>query len=592
MRSLLPRTSFELNAAVFGLAVVLASVATGGLVTNNSFVRYAFAGCIAALVVGFGIRAPRPALYGTIVWLAALGLLRRLLSHATAGAGSIDPLLLTEPIALAMLCFAAAEHTAFRIRTKLGDSITILAALIVLSAFNPLGGSLFAGLSSLIFFAPLSAFWIGRTLSDATFRRALGVYAVCAIPAALYGLYQITSGFPSWDQAWIERSGYAALQVAGTVRPFSTFSSAAEYGTFLAAAIVIWLVLRQRSFRVVALAALVLLAVSVFYQSSRASIVTIAAAIALMTGARRGFPLLGATIVGAVMLALLPLAIREVAPTSYGTGANAALAQHEIQGLANPFDSSQSTAGVHISLIVSGIKAAFRNPIGYGVSSITIAGSKFGGISGNSEADISNAAIAMGLPGLAVFLAVFVLAIRRSYGLATATRDPLAIAALGILVVTVMQWLNGGQYAVAVLPWLVLGWVDSASRRLATPTSGGATLAFPELVQTAAAPEIPAARPPRRARSRVLPGLVLPTAEPVAAAAVPEPPTRTPRAWKIAELDRVIADAASADPARAEALRYFLYEIRPYASAVGLLPISFDDVVREQFGDLLARWYA
>jgi hypothetical protein len=32
--------------------------------------------------------------------------------------------------------------------------------------------------------------------------------------------------------------------------------------------------------------------------------------------------------------------------------------------------------------------------------------------------------------------------------------------ALGLLVVMVLQWLNGGQYAVALLVWLTLGWLD------------------------------------------------------------------------------------------------------------------------------------
>ena len=30
----------------------------------------------------------------------------------------------------------------------------------------------------------------------------------------------------------------------------------------------------------------------------------------------------------------------------------------------------------------------------------------------------------------------------------------------GIVTVTAMQWLNGGQYVVAILPWLMLGWAD------------------------------------------------------------------------------------------------------------------------------------
>ncbi len=62
--------------------------------------------------------------------------------------------------------------------------------------------------------------------------------------------------------------------------------------------------------------------------------------------------------------------------------------------------------------------------------------------------------------GLAVFLVIIWIGFRSAYGLALIRKDPLAYAALGILGVTFLEWLNGGQYAIAYLPWLILGWVD------------------------------------------------------------------------------------------------------------------------------------
>jgi hypothetical protein len=43
-------------------------------------------------------------------------------------------------------------------------------------------------------------------------------------------------------------------------------------------------------------------------------------------------------------------------------------------------------------------------------------------------------------------------------------RDALSLVALGVLVVTLLEWLNGGQYAVAFFLWLTLGWIDRANR--------------------------------------------------------------------------------------------------------------------------------
>lgn len=51
-----------------------------------------------------------------------------------------------------------------------------------------------------------------------------------------------------------------------------------------------------------------------------------------------------------------------------------------------------------------------------------------------------------------------------AYRVAARRRDIVAMAALGVLCVTFLQWLNGAQYAVAPLPWLVLGWLDAHER--------------------------------------------------------------------------------------------------------------------------------
>lgn len=554
------RVRTHLVAPAIGLLCVLVSVESGGFVANPSFVRLAFAACLGALVVGLGLRAPKPVLYGMIVWLAALGLTRRLISHGFAGPGQMDPLLLVEPLMLVILLVVAADHGAFKLRTRLGTTITVFIGLLVLGALNPLQGSLFAGLSSLIFFVPLAAFWIGRAMSDQTLKRALLVYAVCAIPAALYGLLQISSGFPSWDQAWIDAQGYTALQVGSATRPFSSFSSAAEYATFLSLGIIIWMWLGRRALRPVSLAALALLGISVFYQSSRGSVVAICAAVALVAGAKRGLPFFASVAVGVALLASIPAIAKHFEPSSYGSSNTAQLTQHEVQGLANPFDSKQSSATAHLSLLIGGVQSAFRNPLGSGISAVTIAGSKFGATaSASSETDPSNAAIALGLPGLIAYVVLLVLAIGNAYRLAQRTRDPLALTALGVLVVLVPQWLNGGQYAAAFVPWLVLGWVDARTARAATDEE--------ELEpETAVQPAAPVVRP----RPRLVPQ-----------------PKLEPRRWELWRLERLTDLDRTADAEQAFLRRYFLVVLRSYVSYDGRLPLEFDGLVREEFGPLL-----
>jgi hypothetical protein len=106
---------------------------------------------------------------------------------------------------------------------------------------------------------------------------------------------------------------------------------------------------------------------------------------------------------------------------------------------------------------------------------VTIAGTKFGGESLGTEADPSNAAVAVGLPGLIAYVFVLVAAFRKAYALARERGDATSLVALGLLVVMVLQWLNGGQYAVALLVWLTLGWLDRTTEPELQPAEATAT---------------------------------------------------------------------------------------------------------------------
>ncbi|HVS84789.1 MAG TPA: hypothetical protein VHD91_04085 [Gaiellaceae bacterium] len=460
-----------------GVFAVAMSITAGYLVESQSFVRLVILVCLASLAVGFGLRAPRGALFGLAVWLMLLGLIRRLLSLGVASPGHADPLLLGESLMLGVLLLGAASKPDFHRRNRLGTIVALFGVAILLEVFNPLQGGLFAGMSALVFFVPIAAFWIGRTLDDETYRRLLWICAVAAVPAAAYGLLQTFHGYPSWDRRWIASSGYAALSLGQGTRPFSTFSSAAEYAQFLAVGLVIWIVFGRRLLRPVSLAVFGLLAFAIFYEGSRTSIFTAAGTLLLLAAAWRRVPIVVAVVAGAAVLLIVPYTVRQIAgtpttaqSTTTNTNLGNSIVQHQVQGLSNPFDPNSSTAGAHLSLLTHGLTAPFRNPLGKGISTITIAGSKFGGGTSSSETDISNAAIAMGFPGLILFGLLAGTAIVSAYRLAVRRRDALSLAALAVLLALFGQWLNGGEYAVAWLPWLTLGWIDSAVAKQAPPS--------------------------------------------------------------------------------------------------------------------------
>jgi hypothetical protein len=451
-----------------GAAVVTAAVMAAAVDPANS--RLALAVCGMALAFTAALVSPQLLLYVLIVWLGALGLIRRVASLEFP-AGANDPLLLIEVVAVGALVLASVFRGGFSSRSTLAKATLALSLLMLLGALNPAQGGLATGAAGLLFgLVPLGAFWLGRAFcDDHTFTRVLRLVAILAVAAAAYGLRQTFVGFPSWDAAWIRQADYQALHVGDVTRPFGTFSSASEYAAFVAVALVIWVGLGLRLARVwFTVPAVVVLAIALWFESSRGAIFLVPMAFVVMLAARlRASP--GLALGGAAVAVLLvPVVVGQLASTT-ATGPQAALVQHQVQGLENPLDSSSSTLGLHTTLVFDGLKRALHDPLGSGTGAVTIAGTKFGGQSLGTEADPSNAAVALGLPGLIAFLVVLGSALRKAYDLALRRRDACSLVALGLLMVMVLQWLNGGQYAVALLVWLTLGWLDRTTETTADP---------------------------------------------------------------------------------------------------------------------------
>lgn len=457
---------------VWPVAVITLSLLAAAFVDSPWLMRLTFAAAFAGIVAAVGLRSPKKLMIALVFWLVPLALLRRLLNTTNSSAGGLpDPLLLVGPFMLVVATVGANAAGAFRQLTALSKVMLALSALILLSTLNPLQGSLLTGVSSLVFYIPLLAFWIGRSLvDDRLLNRLLSIFAVLAVPAAGYGLLQVLVGLPSWDRRWVDSIGQTSLAVHGALRPFANFSSSAEFGIYLAIAVIAWPLLRPLRIALpFRLAISGLLVTAIVLDASRGIIVVLLAALGVVYGARMRLPLLPTVAIGAALVIALPSIVSRVAPTTFGQSQASVLLQHEVNGLSNPLDPNTSTAGIHLSLIMHGVRSAFTKPAGLGAGAVTIAGQKFGGIAAGTEADPSNAAVAFGLPGLLLYLVLLVLALRTAYAVAVGRRDALSLVVLGVLVVTILQWLNGGQYAIAFLPWLVLGWADRARLELPRP---------------------------------------------------------------------------------------------------------------------------
>lgn len=447
---------------------LVAALGLGAAVVHPELIRIVLLVALLPAIIGLGLWSPNGLLYGMVVWLVALGLLRRLIdTTATPTAGGFgDPLLLVEPMIMVVLTSIAARKGAFRNRTRLAKAVFLLNILAVLEVVNPLQGSLLVGAAGLLFLlVPTLAFWIGRALIDDRILRRLFVLLGClAVPSVLYGVYQQFVGFPSWDEAWVRlvsTTGYIALNVNGVVRSFGTFSASSEYVTFLAIGIVMCgAAMVKPSIAPGAIIVGGLLAFGVFYDSTRSVLLLTVLALALMVAARRGFRPTAALATGVVGVVLLFVLARAAVPTAPTAGASAALAAHQLGGLANPFNSQDSTVSIHFSEVTHGLISTLKVPFGHGTGSISLASTAFGGNSQGTELDPSNFGVALGIPGLVAYLIVVWRGFGESYRMAAKERTWWTLGALGLLAVTLFQWSNGGQYAVAWLPWLVLGWLD------------------------------------------------------------------------------------------------------------------------------------
>jgi hypothetical protein len=439
------------------------SVFLGLSIPSPGLVRIAVALSVAFLLTTVAASSPRLALYGVVAWLVALGLIRRLLTTFGSSGGFGDPLLLVGPVLLVALFLLAIQRGAMRNHTSLSRAVLGLTVVLALSAANPLQGGFSVGFGGLLLVViPMLAFWVGRSLVN---EREMGTLVILlgalTLTAAIYGLFQTLYGMPSWDQRWIEQSGYAALNVGGTTRAFGTSSSASEYAALLGVGIMSWrAIARQPSRLPMAVACMAVIAVALWLESGRTLIVLTVAAFWLTFAATRGISLSRALLIGVVLILLLPTIVGHLSSEQAGNSGTSALVAHQVDGLSEPLG-KHSTLGIHSEEVFNGLKGAITNPVGRGVGATTIAARKFEGTSANTEADPGNAPVAAGILGLILYLLIVVYGIRASYRLAQERQTLPAIAGLGIIIVTFLQWLTGGQYAIMPLPWLFLGWIDA-----------------------------------------------------------------------------------------------------------------------------------
>jgi hypothetical protein len=471
----------ELAVAVLvGLAVGTLFQAPSGP-GPNVLPRLALALATSICLLLISLRSPQAAVVLCMAFLGVLGLTRRLLIPA-AGWSSYDPLLLVGPLVSIVLCI---RLFALQKRPLARDRLSILVLLLLLTSLfeslNPSGGNVAAGLVGLLFVAaPLIWFLVGREVDGIRLSTILSLVLLVGTVTAVYGLGQSFLGMPSWDASWVQLNGYAALNVGGAIRAFGTFASSAEYAAYLGAAVIVGMVALLRG-RLIAVVPLPVIGLALFLDSSRGVfILTLCAAIVIIGLGTGRWSLAIVAIAGGAIIITGSILLLGSQLTKVAVESGNPFIAHQVSGLANPLDPNASTLLLHLQIVGDGINNALDHPLGLGTAATNIA-TQDPDKAASTELDISNAFLSLGLVGGMLFVSVVLIAFRRITNLAILTRDPDILAVVGILIVTLGQWLNGGYYAVAPLLWFLIGattrrWLERRSQpdRLARPVGDAA----------------------------------------------------------------------------------------------------------------------
>ena len=459
------------NDYVKGLGITLIALYVSyylgtAIVLQPDKLRLLLAVGLALILYAISLATPHRAMIGLFLLLPFLGLIRRSLIPL-AGWSSFDPFVILVP---AMVCFLGLNYYFERYIRKipeLDDSklFTLIRWLMfvhILQVFNPLQGSLFAGMAGVMFYVtPLM--WM--TLSRKFFNEGIMHGFLKAIPiiasiTALYGLKQIYFGFFSFEEAWMELADYNSLNVLGTMRAISSFTSSSEYAQFLSIAIVIcWaMMLKNKSKRMVSTLPLPLLFFALFMTSQRGAILFTMAALSLLMifSVNKGKARFLATLITLIVMTGTYLAIINI-----NTADNALIA-HQVDGLANPFDEEHSTLGLHWTLLIEGFVRGLTNPLGYGLGASTIAGSKLGAGVIGSEIDITNIMISDGIVGFILYGMIIVKVLSSSYRLYKLDNSALSYSIWGILISSIGGWCIGGNYSTLAIIWICIGYMDRA----------------------------------------------------------------------------------------------------------------------------------
>lgn len=433
-----------------------------------------FAAAFAVSLLIVAIRSRAAAAICSLTYLLLLGDIRRIVSWI-GGPPASDLLLIVGPFVAVVL--ATPLLLRVRLRDPLSKAMLLLLVIMILEIVNPIQGGISVGLAGAIFYiAPVCWFWVGRQYASPQVIEAFLYRALFPLGtvAAVLGLIQTFLGFLPWEQAWIDqvKSTYTALYLGGTIRAFGFATSSAEYTSLMAMALV-GICAAAFAGRKSWLAALPVLLMGVLLASSRGYVVKVILAIAVAWVFRKETAVSAVKVIRLGVLALAGLVAVSFLASHFASGEDPSgsdqsaarnAISHEASGLAHPFDSRYSTAGIHGQMVTGAIADAIARPLGAGLGATTAAAGKFGNDSdedsvaiGSSEVDFTDMLLSLGVAGGLTYLFIIFSAFRASIFYLKRVPAPISLPLMAILVVLIGSWMIGGQYGISSIVCFILG---------------------------------------------------------------------------------------------------------------------------------------
>jgi len=369
--------------------------------------------------------------------------------------------------------------------TPLAGAVSVLGAIYALEVFNPLQGGLVVGLAGALFMlVPLVWFYFGQSVDDRFVRRALQLMVVLGILTSLYGIYQLSLGYPAFEQYWIDNTDYyVSINVGHVRRALATFSSAEEWGRYaeLGAIAAFGFVTSARRFthKIGWLLCGLFLLGAVVVTGERTAIFGLIAGVAslILLGARNFTQAL--IRVGLILLPIV-LVVVFVAPPSeedmWSKNENetlSTLVSHAQRGTMKPAEEESFQVRMENWTYLLTSVIPYR-PLGAGLGAGSLGEARY-----NSDSDLPPidsfilvVAVACGIPGALLFVWILGRTTWFSFKNARAPDDGdmtarrIVAALMPALVLNSVFGLTFTLYAVAPLAWLLMGWVSREALRI------------------------------------------------------------------------------------------------------------------------------